>query len=366
MNPELAESLLRAVVGQPQDDDFLDQLGLLRSLATYKYDDYQQYAPGRQFIENLALWLQQFETDDERRHALAFIRKRLVYISDDELRHFVSLMARDRVPAVLQRHVANELALPWYRAAAIRTHLKYQRAVRSSIFLGLSDGARIDQFRRFNDQFSNEQFSLSYELSDARANSMNAELREDLGDDQATFTHVFLVDDFAGSGKTIIRHSQDTTIDGRLFRFVRDTLPKLYRSTCPRIFIVLYMCTKQALDHLESMISHYPNAPWTTVNKPQVIHVMMIDDKWKLTHDRENDECDIDHLFDLLLQKHYDPSVEDEHKGKVLHGYADCGLTLVLPHNTPNNSLYLLWEKEKTRPLFPRFERHQSRTRDED
>ena len=62
-----------------------------------------------------------------------------------------------------------------------------------------------------------------------------------------------------------------------------------------------------------------------------------------------------------LLHKYYDSSIEDEHKGKVLHGYADCGLPLVLTHNTPNNSLFLLWEREKTKPLFPRFQRHQTR-----
>ena len=74
---------------------------------------------------------------------------------------------------------------------------------------------------------------------------------------------------------------------------------------------------------------------------------------------------DIDRDFDRMLHDYYDESVEDEHKGRVVHGYADCSLPLVLSHNTPNNSVYLLWEKEKQYALFPRFERHQARLRDD-
>ena len=146
MNRELAEDLLRAVMGQAADATFPDQIGVLRSLATYKYNDYQQYTPGNEFIESLALWLGQFSSTDERRHALRFIRERLVYISDAEMRHLVTLMARDRVPAILQRDIARKLDLPQYRIAAIRNHDVYHRAARASAFLGMSDGARIDSF----------------------------------------------------------------------------------------------------------------------------------------------------------------------------------------------------------------------------
>jgi hypothetical protein len=78
MNPDLAEKLLRSVIGETAETEFPDQLGILRSLATYKYDDYQQYAPGRQFIAYLALWLAQFHDSYERRNALRFVRQRLV------------------------------------------------------------------------------------------------------------------------------------------------------------------------------------------------------------------------------------------------------------------------------------------------
>ena len=365
MNPDVAERLLRAVLGDAAEADFPDQLGVLRSLATYKYDDYQQYAPGRQFMESLALWLAQFSDSDERRTALQFVRERLMYVSDIEMRHFVNLMARDRVPTVLQRHVAGRLGLPEYRVATVRQGSEFRRALRASLFLGMSDGARIDQFRRNNDELSNEQFAINYELSELRAENIVSELKTDLDDEDATFEHVFLVDDFSGSGRTILRRDDAILPEGRLARFVQDTLPKIMTGKCPKIFIALYLATEQAVNHLQEGLLDYPSPPWDVDNPPEVVTIMTLGDQTRLTHDCRVGEPQGDRLFDALLHTYYDESVEDEHKGRIVHGYSECGLPLVLPHNTPNNSVYLLWEKDNTQPLFPRFERHQSRIGDE-
>lgn len=57
------------------------------------------------------------------------------------------------------------------------------------------------------------------------------------------------------------------------------------------------------------------------------------------------------------------PMDTHEQKGRtdtVKRGFAGCGLPLVLGHNTPNNSLYLLWGDQAVgaRGLFPRIVRH--------
>lgn len=366
MNPGLAEDLLRAVVGNTANGaDFPDRLGVLRRLAMYKYDEYQQYAPGRQFIECLALWLEQFSDEEERSIALQFIEHRLIYISDAEMRHFVTLMARDHVPLALQRLAAAHLAVPQYRLATIRNSSVFRQTARSSLFLGMSDGARIDQFRRNSTGLSNEQFAMTYELSDSRVEAMTRALHRDSAESERGFECVFLIDDFAGSGTTILRNDPATGLDGKLVRFINDTLPKLTTGTCPKIFILLYVITEQALKHLHEMLAAYDYPKWTSDNVPEIIGAMIIGDNARLYHSRDDEGFEADKQFDSLLHKFYDPTVEDEHKGEVLHGFADCGLPLVLSHNTPNNSLYLLWEKERTRPLFPRTERHHSRLREE-
>ena len=363
MNPELSEDLLRAVMGEDIGDDFPDHLGILRSLAKYKYDHFEQYSPGRQFIESLALWLFQFTGPSERKHALQFVLKRLIFVSDLEMRHLVSLMALDRIPRLLQGQVTRQISLPRYAVAAARNTNEFRRAARASLFLGMSDGARIDQLRRSNEGLSNEQFAMNYELSDLRACAMTAELRKDTGEDNAEFKQVFLVDDFSGSGHTILRRREGANPEGRLVRFVTDTLPKISNGSCPKVFIALYMATDQAIGHLQSQISSYPSPPWSGCDQPEVVAVMTIGDQFRFRHGIYRGDNEPDASFDRLLHRYYDPSVEDEHMGRVLHGFADCGLPLVLSHNSPNNSLYLLWERKETQPLFPRFERHQSRTR---
>ena len=56
-----------------------------------------------------------------------------------------------------------------------------------------------------------------------------------------------------------------------------------------------------------------------------------------------------DPQFLALADKYYDPSIESEKHlrecgiDNLKRGYAACSLPLVLEHNTPNNSLALLW-----------------------
>ena len=69
--------------------------------------------------------------------------------------------------------------------------------------------------------------------------------------------------------------------------------------------------------------------------------------------------------FAALAVAYYDDVMTDEHKGSAPLGYAGCELPLVLSHNTPNNSVSLLWADTTAEPqsmgrraLFPRYERH--------
>lgn len=73
---------LLAAVMQWRDSSVVSQVvsqnvQLLQLLAAYKYDSYQRFAPGKRFIESLALWLKQFDQAD-RQTALDFVMKRLV------------------------------------------------------------------------------------------------------------------------------------------------------------------------------------------------------------------------------------------------------------------------------------------------
>jgi hypothetical protein len=70
-----------------------------------------------------------------------------------------------------------------------------------------------------------------------------------------------------------------------------------------------------------------------------------------------------------LVRDYYDDSIETKHMklgGEDARlGFGQCALPLILEHNTPNNSLALLWAetegkdgKHAMRPLFRRRQRH--------
>ena len=79
--------------------------------------------------------------------------------------------------------------------------------------------------------------------------------------------------------------------------------------------------------------------------------------------------------FIELTEIYYDPVLRTKHTdvGGVTHlglGYGGCALPLVLEHNTPNNSVALLWADtdggirngvpvSAMRPLFRRRQRHE-------
>jgi hypothetical protein len=70
-------------------------------------------------------------------------------------------------------------------------------------------------------------------------------------------------------------------------------------------------------------------------------------------------------VVEELCHKYYDPLLNDRYKGRAPVGFMRCDLPLVLHHNTPNNSICLLWGdttgREGARPLralFPRYERY--------
>jgi hypothetical protein len=66
----------------------------------------------------------------------------------------------------------------------------------------------------------------------------------------------------------------------------------------------------------------------------------------------------------MAEERYFDQEADDEH-GAVggttkRYGYANGRLPVVLAHNTPNNSVYLLWAEDvhAVRGLFPRVSRH--------
>ena len=149
MQQELAERLLARIMDWDNETKAAERARLAR-LAAYKYDQYQQFAPGRHYVESLALWLRQFEEATERKVAYEFVRDRLVFISNEEMNSLVELAFPTLIRPVLLQDAAAAMGVSPHRCKKIVESKEYRSLLRRTLVLGLSDGARTDRFRRSN------------------------------------------------------------------------------------------------------------------------------------------------------------------------------------------------------------------------
>lgn len=367
MRDQNAAQLLATVMDWQDQETVTRFLPSLQLLADYKYDHYQRFRPGRRFIESLALWLTQFVPGD-RAAALKLVSERLVYFSDSEFSHLVQMAYPDLIVQERMRLIAEEYDIPAHCVGQIIRNSRFTELRLKSLYLGLSDGARTNELRRASDgDISNEQIWHAYELGKDKAEDMLKELKSSLKQaglelESPRFNLIWLLDDFSGSGNTYIRYDGDNqTFKGKIKK-VYDRLHRgeldLVDTSHYDIFLLLYVATRQAIDHIE-----YWSERFTSDNgyKPLQVRVLCpIEPEIALTRDADAE------LSSLLRNpNYYDSRATDKHiaiGGTVdaRLGFARCALPVVLSHNTPNNSVYLLWGPESYHffGLFPRVSRH--------
>jgi hypothetical protein len=415
MKRELTFQLLRSVLPDPpwSEDALQSILQDLRALAEHKYNKYEMYQPGRLFFENLYLWLAAFEEHD-RTSALEFVRQRLIFISREEFQQLAHVLYHD---GIRQKHL--ELAstasgIPRHRLRLLTESPDFKRAERASLYVALSDGARVDYFRRQTFSISNEQVVAAYYVGAAKTKELTTKLGTALGLDTALFQSMFLIDDFCGSGRTLLREVIKIPLDETLPGFVvpndmrakleyTDDPPEIewnyagpiqpeelgrlqlasqqsaYRHALQRlsdlaskqetslkgalkrlsehgivdsldpaakVFLCPLLVTQYAIDRLEPLFKRLP----PPLNRLEFVPGAVLENGARILRG--------DSPIADICERYYRPEFGDEHTGNVMFGYDSCGLPLVLHHNTPNNSLYFLWSRKWTNPLFARFERH--------
>ena len=174
------------------------------------------------FTESLAMWLQQFKPH-EREIAYAFVRSTLVYIGPSEMQRFVEQFYPRTVRDRLVRTVATERGIqPYLALIDADARMASARLQRQTLFMGLSDGARIDTIRHANSALlSNEQLVQGTQVDTEKWKDLLDNLREDLNDPEALFRLVYLIDDFAGTGTSFLRFDREKKKwKGKLMRFI--------------------------------------------------------------------------------------------------------------------------------------------------
>lgn len=353
MRDALAERLLGHVM-QWTNEDIASQRPVLQALATLKYDEYQQFSPGMRFVESLALWLQQFRTLDERRTAYDFILKRLVFLSHAEMAHFAAIAYPDTIRPVFIEKAAKNAHLPPFRVRQILATREFEQLQAASLFFGLSDGARIDLFRRSNKDLSHEQIFTSYAISQDKVREIREWLTKRGHTDVAPT--LVLLDDFSASGTSCLSADGEKA-GGKLAKFVSQLQASEEWKTVvsfpkTRLVVAFYVATAQALANIEKG-ADLLRAEGIDITVLCVQHIAS-DISLHASH--------TDPVIDLI-KNYYDPHAKEKHpewRGDVAFGYKDGGLPLVIHHNTPNNSIFVLWaeDSDTVQPLFPRVSRH--------
>lgn len=362
VNEAIAQALLMKVVKDTEYSPYF------QIMSKYKYDEYKQFSTGMRFVERLAIWLNQFKRIEERKTCLEFIKNKLIYISQRELAHLVATSFPDNIDKILINKAAIELNLPEYKIQKIVNSVNYKLLRRKSLFLGLSDGARTEIFRRSNaSSLTHEQIYLTYELSDDRISKMQNELENDIisiigknkTKEKIAFKNLFLLDDFSASGRSYIRYDKKEKIfKGKVsslyYALNEPKLKKILNLETLNVYIVLYLCSEQAYDYLHKETKKLWNNKYKL---PEIIPVYTFNNNIKLVENEVNKEI----LGICNSNDYYDKDIEDKHTGENIKlGYSQCALPLVLDHNTPNNSISILWsyDEAKFRGLFPRVPRH--------
>lgn len=357
MRDELAGRLLDRLLNWSSEEQ-ATWMADLRRLAAYKYDDYEGFSPGERFFERLARWLGEFADPEARRYLIEFVRSEMLFISRDELNHAIACVYPDFIKRDLVRRAAGELGVSPYCIREIVASDAFRSLRRKTLYLGLSDGARLDRLRRSSPELSHEQFWLSPELGPHAVATMAEKLADAIDeltlDGPAQFRHVVLVDDFYGSGTSLLHRKEGGLWGGKLNR-ARDHLrgdlaagehPILAEDAT--VAVVIYVATEQARSHIEAVLEIF-EPTW----KLRIVQLLPASVTVQ------------DPGLRALCDWFFDDALLDKHKPRrVPYGYEDVAVPLVLHHNTPNNAISPLWADSVGRggqdrhALFPRYERH--------
>lgn len=363
-------SVLAQIMGW-RDRRCREEFAWIRLMDRFRYDTYRDFCAGAGFVERLADWLQQYHEDD-RETAYQFVRRNLVYIGPGQIRQLVELMVPRYITPWLVDRVANLQGIPTYSIwASNDTRHEYRLQLRKTLFLGLSDGARVDTFRRANvGLISNEQVVVGTQIGRTKWRDLLKKLRKHLGDDTARFESLVLIDDFTASGKTLIRKKPDGQWSGKLNRLWEDLVANNGTSLLNTHFakdftmhVHHYLATSVAAERAkalseEARTERQPN--WFPEITFSFGHIFNED--FPITRGA---------FLDLITKddRYYDGQILTESMGVGTGdgrlGFDEGALPLVLEHNCPNNSLALIWAETEgaenvhsMRPLFRRRARH--------
>lgn len=357
------------------DIEATERLKEIDLMADIKYDSYDQFMPGIKFVGNFYLWLSQFR-EEERQLMYDFVKKYIIYINSNQISHLIDLLYNTKIIPLIREKVVDDFKRKGQLANKFNYQLldnspEFKSHKRKTLFIGLSDGSHIDIIRR-NSYLNNDQVLTNYYPDDNKIDDLVKELgkSDDLANDTTKkFESIVLVDDFTASGTSFIRVKDDGTFGGKLPTFFTvlensDRFKKLLADGY-EIHLYFLIATKNALTYIKDMLEKYKQQHEGL--KIEVDCIQTLDEDAKFTNHQEQEAKDMlaiigkkCYIHEEALTDAYKKSYDNDAEKRYHLGYKQCALTVVLNHNTPNNSLPIIWQPEKAdnkQPLYPLFYR---------
>lgn len=377
MNSNLANQLLASIM-KWEAQTLASERAALEFMGSMKYDAYDRYMPGMRFMSSLVQWLNDIEEED-RDEAYKFIKEKLVFISSTQMNYLVDLLYDSKIRPILLDMATTETGMPSYKRSSNVVHNRFEIEKRSALVVGLSDGAHTDILRR-SAGFSNEQVLTNYYPDGKKLKDMLDELRKDdklQSIEKPYFRRIFLIDDFTASGKSFIRYDEsDGKYHGKLKKIIDELCTRGYVEKGQKIEHLSYLlnpeqkiqidilfsiATEKAKTSIKDNLDDYlKSVGWQDKVEFNIHIVQLLEDK--LSNDIKSDnnlvrvlKKDKHFVEECVISKSYKVGKNDS----PWLGFDECALPVVLAHNTPNNSLPIIWQDaERFHGLFPRISRH--------
>jgi arsenate reductase-like glutaredoxin family protein len=372
MNNELSSKLLTNVM-QWDLEEVNNNMEDILFMSYMKYDGYGQYMPGSRFMPSFVKWLNEFEID-ERRILFEFIKKRLIYISNEQMMYLVELIYSKFIKYQLIKKATEKRVDFKYRYSTLINDIAFKEIKRKALILGLSDGAHTDVLRRTGG-FSNEQVLTFYYPSESKINDMLGELKNEFTEEESPrFTSLYLIDDFTASGTSFIRKANGQ-FKGKLSKILNQfcdnvenrnnenesSIKKLFGDERIDVHICFCIATETARKRINDILNQFVKEKHLENRITWELDIVQL-----LNDDVKINEEEDSLLIHIIKQKKYlDPTIVTNKSfqigkyEKAYLGFDEGALPLVLSHNTPNNSIPILWQlNEPCVGLFPRINRH--------
>ncbi len=296
-------------------------------------------------------WLSNFSDDKEKLHAMYLLSK-FMYFGATSIRMLLRALYRDlyRQPLIQTIRKNNNNTLD---SNIIEEEFKLVEKNTRYIPVGnpSESGAHLLYFFRQENKLSKDQFVYTDEIIDYKEGKPFVKLPET--------THYVFIDDFCGSGSQVLR-------DGNIKRCV--TLLKELQPNAIISYFMLFATLKGKKVLIDSDL-------FTNVEA-----VIELDNTYKCFDEEsrifcKNTVCDQAYAKEIsykygkkmlqdILEKENFPETKIEEKSDLCaHGWNDCQLLLGFFHNTPNNTLPIIWYDEdgcSWHPIFKRYNKKYS------